>query len=140
MAVVHQEAFVRLPEPVSPSAASDKRDKMRGASPKLSRDSRHLCEFRRGLPPANISAGKGALLRNRILDHWRTYRPTLLRDLERSGELEAVIASLERTIRERQGRLLAQGMSLEQADDLLKSMWMIFEHESDLVAFQDSNK
>jgi hypothetical protein len=60
--------------------------------------------------------------------------------LERSGELEAVITSLERTIRERQGRLLAQGMSLEQADDLLKSMWMIFEHESDRVAFQDSNK
>ena len=80
------------------------------------------------------------MLRNRILDHWRTYRPTLLRDLERSGELEAVIASLERTIRARPGRLLAQGMSLEQADDLLKSMWMLFEHESDRVAFQDSNK
>ena len=99
-----------------------------------------MCEFRRGLPPANISAGQGAVLRNRILDHWRTYRPTLLRDLERSGELEAVLTSLERTIRERQGRLLAHGMSLEQADELLKPMWMVFEHESDRVAFQDSNK
>ena len=66
------------------------------------------------------------MLRNRILNHWQTYRPTLLRDLERSGELEAVIASLELTIRERQGRLLAQGMSLEQADEVLRPMWMVF--------------
>ena len=80
------------------------------------------------------------MLRNRILHHWQTYRPTLLRDLERSGELEAVITSLELTIRERQGRLLAQGLSLEQADDVLRPMWMVFEHESDRVAFQYSNK
>ena len=38
------------------------------------------------------------LLRNRILDHWYEFRPTLVRDLERSGELAAVTALLDRLL------------------------------------------
>ena len=65
------------------------------------------------------------MLRNRILYHWQEFRPTLLRDLERSGELDAVVSSLERTILEKQAVMLEQGLSLEQADELLQPMWMI---------------
>jgi len=58
------------------------------------------------------------------------HRPTLFRDLERSGELEAMIDSLERTIHEKQRELLEQDMSLEQADQHLRPMWRVFEHEA----------
>ena len=65
------------------------------------------------------------MLRGRILHHWEEFRPTLLRDLERSGELDAVVSSLEQTILEKRAVLLAQGLSLERADELLRPMWMI---------------
>ena len=71
------------------------------------------------------------LLRNRILDHWYEFRPTLVRDLERSGELAAVVAALEQTILEKQAVMLKKGLSLEQADELLRPMWMISDDDRD---------
>ncbi len=65
------------------------------------------------------------MLRGRILYHWQEFRPTLLRDLERSGELDAVVSSLEQTLLEKQAVMLEQGMSLQQADELLKPLWML---------------
>ena len=65
------------------------------------------------------------MLRGRILYHLWEFRPTLLRDLERSGELDAVVSSLEQTILEKQAVMLAQGMSLRKADELLKPLWML---------------
>ena len=70
------------------------------------------------------------LLRNRILDFWYEFRPTLVRDLERSGELAAVVAALEQTILEKQAVMLKKGLSLEQADELLRPMWMISDDDS----------
>ena len=70
------------------------------------------------------------MLRNRILDHWYEFRPTLVRDLERSGELAAVVAALEQTILEKQAVMLKKGLSLEQADELLRPMWMISDDDS----------
>ena len=70
------------------------------------------------------------LLRNRILDHWYEFRPTLVRDLERSGELAAVVAALEQTILEKQAVMLNKGLSLEQADEFLRPMWMISDDDS----------
>jgi hypothetical protein len=65
------------------------------------------------------------LLRTRILIHWREFRPTLVRDLERSGEFDTVVENLETTVLEKRMGLMEQGMSLERADELLQPMWMI---------------
>ena len=54
----------------------------------------------------------------------------LVRDLERSGELAAVVAALEQTILEKQAVMLKKGLSLEQADELLRPMWMISDDDS----------
>jgi hypothetical protein len=70
------------------------------------------------------------LLRSRILYHWHAFRPTLVRDLERSGELDAVIDSLEQTVLEKQAVMLKQGLSREQADERLRPLWMISDDES----------
>ena len=63
-------------------------------------------------------------LLTRILVHWQEFRPTLVRDLERSGELDAVVKNLEKTILEKRAGLIEQGMSLEQADEMVQPMWM----------------
>ncbi len=63
-------------------------------------------------------------LRTRILAHWQKFRPTLVRDLERSGELDAVITGLEQTIVEKRAAMIEQGMSREQADEMVRPMWM----------------
>ena len=65
------------------------------------------------------------LLSTRILTHWREFRPTLVRDLERSGELEEVVKNLEKTILEKRTGMIEEGMSLEQADEMLRPMWAI---------------
>ena len=65
------------------------------------------------------------LLRSRILTHWREFRPTLVRDLERSGELDIVVESLETTVLEKRAGMMEQGMSLEQADEQVQPLWMI---------------
>ena len=70
------------------------------------------------------------MLRSRILYHWREFRPTLVRDLERSGELDAVVNSLEQTVLEKRDALVEQGMSLNRADELLRAMWMISDGDS----------
>ena len=70
------------------------------------------------------------LLGNRILQYWLEFRPVLVRDLERSGELDAMIVSLEETILEKQAALLEDGRSLEQADELRRPMWMISDDDS----------
>ena len=62
------------------------------------------------------------LLRNRMLDHWYEFRPTLVRDLERSGELAAVVAALEQTILEKQAVMLKKGLSLEEIADPGKAL------------------
>ena len=86
--------------------------------------------------PASVAPTVGGtlplsmFLRNRILDHWYEFRPTLVRDLERSGELAAVVAALEQTILEKQAVMLKKGLSLEQADKLLRPMWMISDDDS----------
>ncbi len=65
------------------------------------------------------------VLSTRILIHWREFRPTLVRDLERSGELDNVVENLEKTILEKRASMTEQGMSLAKADELVRSMWMI---------------
>ena len=70
------------------------------------------------------------LLRSRILYHWHKFRPTLVRDLERSGELDAVIDGLEQTVLEKQAVMLKQGLSRQQADERLRPLWMISDDES----------
>ena len=65
------------------------------------------------------------ILQTRILLHWREFRPTLVHDLERSGELEIVVKSLERTVLEKRAGMVEQGLSLEKADERVRSMWMI---------------
>ena len=65
------------------------------------------------------------MLSTRILIHWREFRPTLVRDLERSGELDNVVENLEKTILEKRASMTEQGMSLAKADELVRSMWMI---------------
>ena len=69
-------------------------------------------------------------LRNRILHHWREFRPTLVQDLERSGELEAVVGTLEQTVLEKRDALVEGGMSLNRADEQVRSMWMISDGDS----------
>ena len=68
-------------------------------------------------------------LRTRILTHWREFRPTLVRDLERSGELEAVVASLEQTVLEKQATVIERGMSKKQAEEMFRPMWMISDED-----------
>ena len=65
------------------------------------------------------------MLSTRILIHWREFRPTLVRDLERSGELDNVVENLEKTILEKRASMTEKGMSLAKADELVRSMWMI---------------
>ncbi len=65
------------------------------------------------------------MLSTRILIHWREFRPTLVRDLERSGELDNVVENLEKTILEKRASMTEQGMSLAKADELVRPMWMI---------------
>ena len=67
------------------------------------------------------------ILRTRILTHWRACRPTLVRDLERSGELDIVVENLEMTILEKRSDLVEEGMSLAKADEMVRPMWMISE-------------
>ena len=69
-------------------------------------------------------------LSTRILIHWREFRPTLVRDLERSGELDAVVTNLEKTILEKRAGMIEQGMSLEQADEMVRPMWMISDKDA----------
>ena len=66
----------------------------------------------------------------RILHHWREFRPKLVQDLERSGELDAVVGNLEQTVLEKRDALVERGMSLNRADELLRSMWMISDGDS----------
>ncbi len=67
--------------------------------------------------------------RDRILAHWREFRPTLVNDLERSGELDAVVTSLEQTLREKQADVIRRGMSPAQAEQALQPMWMISDED-----------
>ena len=48
-----------------------------------------------------------------------------VRDLERSGELDIVVESLETTVLEKRAGMMEQGMSLEQADEQVQPLWMI---------------
>ena len=64
------------------------------------------------------------------LYRWHEFRPTLIRDLERSGELDAGISSLEQTILEKQAVALKRGLSPEQADERLRPLWMSSDDES----------
>ena len=63
-------------------------------------------------------------LRIRILDHWRRCRPNVVRELSRSGELEDVVTNLEKTILEKRAVMLRKGMSVEEADERVRHMWM----------------
>ena len=41
------------------------------------------------------------------------------------GELEEVVKNLEKTILEKRTGMIEEGMSLEQADEMLRPMWAI---------------
>ena len=69
------------------------------------------------------------ILRTRILTHWRACRQTLVHDLERSGELDAVVASLEQTILEKRAGMMEKGMSRDKADAMVRPMWMISDED-----------
>ena len=64
------------------------------------------------------------ILGEQIVAHWRKHRPTLVRDLERSGELDAIVTGLEQTVLEKQADEVKRGMSPRQAEEALRSMWM----------------
>ena len=68
-------------------------------------------------------------LGTRILTHWREFRPTLVRDLERSGELDAVVENLEQTVLEKQADAIKWGMSRTQAEKAFEPMWMISDED-----------
>ncbi len=68
--------------------------------------------------------------KERILAHWQEFRPTLVRDLERSGELDAVVTSLEQTVLEKQAEVIKRGMSREQADEVVRPMWMTSDEDA----------
>ena len=53
-----------------------------------------------------------------------------MRGLERSGELDEVVKSLEKTILEKRAGMIEQGMSLEQADEMVRPMWMISDEDA----------
>ncbi len=67
------------------------------------------------------------VLLTRILIYWREFRPTLVRDLERSGELDDVLQSLEKTVLEKRASMIEEGMSPAEANECVQSMWMISE-------------
>ncbi len=71
-------------------------------------------------------------LSTRILTHWREFRPTLVRDLERSGELEAVVENLEQTVLEKQADAIKRGMSRTQAEKAFEPMWMTSDEDGGL--------
>ena len=68
--------------------------------------------------------------KERILSHWREFRPTIVRDLERSGELDKVVTSLEQTVLEKQAEVIKRGMSREQADEVVRPMWMTSDEDA----------
>ena len=68
-------------------------------------------------------------LGTRILTHWREFRPTLVRDLERSGELDAVVENLEQTVLEKQADAIKRGMSRTQVETVFEPMWMISDED-----------
>ncbi len=68
-------------------------------------------------------------LGTRILTHWREFRQTLVRDLERSGELDAVVENLEQTVLEKQADAIKRGMSRKQAETVFEPMWMISDED-----------
>lgn len=103
------------------SSRSSRPSRGRPAGPTTALDGAHM-EAPTDVPDKLPSV---TLLRSRILTHWREFRPTLVRDLERSGELDIVVESLETTVLEKRAGMVQQGMSLEQADEHVQALWMI---------------
>jgi hypothetical protein len=52
-----------------------------------------------------------------------------VRDLERSGELDAVVENLEQTVLEKQADAIKRGMSRTQAETVFEPMWMISDED-----------
>ncbi len=69
---------------------------------------------------ANQSAGASI-----ILKHWREFQPTLVRDLEKSGELDQHVESLAERVSEMKAGLIGQGLTWHEADELERQMWQL---------------
>lgn len=69
---------------------------------------------------ANQSAGASI-----ILKHWREFQPRLVRDLEKSGELDKHVESLANRVAETKAGLIGQGLDWYQADELVRPMWQL---------------
>ena len=69
-----------------------------------------------------------------ILNHWREFQPTLVRDLEKSGELDQLIESLANRVAETKAGLIEQGLDWYQADELVRPMWQLPDETVEPVA------
>ena len=60
-----------------------------------------------------------------ILKHWREFRPTMVRELEDSGDLDQLLEDLAERVLNTRADLIAQGLDWYQADELVRPMWQL---------------
>ena len=60
-----------------------------------------------------------------ILSHWRRHRPTMMRELEESGELDQLLEELAEHVLNTRADLIDSGMSWDQASELTDEMWRL---------------
>lgn len=69
----------------------------------------------------------------RAKEHWRKYRPKMSRDLERQGKLDAALyAAQELTAKALADAILRDGLSHDQAWELVREEWIFLPDEEDV--------
>ena len=69
-----------------------------------------------------------------ILDHWKEFQPTLVKELRAKGDLDRVVKELAELVSEVHGGLIGQGLDWYQADELVRPMWQLPDEETEPVA------
>ena len=69
---------------------------------------------------------------HRILNHWVTYRPKMVREMERDGVLYDTINEIGDSVHEQMWDLIDNhGMTPWQADEILRDQWLFTDEDED---------
>ena len=76
------------------------------------------------LAPPNPERAGLSLSAQQILDHWEEFQPQMVAGLRAEGKLREVLQSVDNLTSKAYSDLLEQGLSVDQAEEITREMWM----------------
>lgn len=71
--------------------------------------------------------------------HWKTYRPKMYRQLQRSGRLNETLQQAAENTGEALADCIEKGMKYDQAWELVREMWLFLPSEEDQPKLGESS-